>query len=253
MPLLYIHLSIAKDTADLLEHPLLSGNMGCYLGGAISPDAHLVSNVSRRETHFFDLDDEMCESGVSKMFSDHPGLSSAGTSDTRMKCFVAGYLSHLVTDEVWIGDIYRPFFGRHSRLAGDPMANVYDRLLQFEVDRRERSDKAKLEAIRGELSSWEPDNHIDFIDIKALRYWREFGCASANREVTVGDFSTFAKSFLKPRLKMSEAQLERFLSSVNSKIDWVVRYVTPERLEDFKRKSTALSVTVVKGYLNEDH
>jgi hypothetical protein len=252
MPLLYVHLSIAKEAADLLGHPLIGSNMGCYLGGSISPDAHLVCDISRKDTHFFDLEDAKCDSGTAEMFAAHPDLANRRKPDAATKSFIAGYLSHLVTDEVWILDIYRPLFGNASPLGGDSMANMYDRLLQFEIDRRERDDETKLEQIRSVLNSWEPDGLIDFISFKAIQYWREFGCASVNRRVTIDDFSTFAKSFLQPKLKMDEAQLEQFLSTVHEKLEWVVQYATPERIEAFRQKAIERSIKASREYLNEN-
>jgi len=226
--------------------------MGCYLGGSISPDAHLVSDISRKETHFFDLEQTGSESGAERIFSTYPDLANGGGSDTSTKAFVAGYLSHLVTDEVWIMDIYRPMFGTSSPLGGDPMANVYDRLLQFEIDRRERRDEVKLGEIQSALSNWEPDEHVDFIPLKAIKYWREFGCASVNRKITMADFSTFANSFLQPKLKVDEGQLEQFISSIHERLDWVVRYVTPERIESFRYKAIERSAAIAGEYLNEN-
>lgn len=252
MPLLYIHLSIAKDAADILAHPLIGSNMGSYLGGSIAPDAHLVSDISRKDTHFFDLQQKGDVSGAEKIFQEHPDLANGGNPGDATKAFIAGYLSHLVTDEVWILDIYRPLFGDSSPLGTDSMANVYDRLLQFEIDRRERDNKGKLEEIRHVLGSWEPDEHIDFIPLKAIEYWRGFGRASVDRIVTIGDFSTFAKNFLQPKLKMDEVQLEQFLASIDDKLEWVVRYVTSDRIEAFRKKAVERSVEAAREYLNEN-
>ena len=131
------------------------------------------------------------------------------------------------------------------------MANVYDRLLQFEGDLRERADRVKLDTIKSVLCDWMPGENIDFISLKAIKYWHDFGCTSVNRSVTIADFSTFAKSFLQPKLKLDEAQLEQFLSSIRSKLEWVVQYVTPERIEAFRQEAIERSVEAARGYLNE--
>jgi len=153
MPLLYLHLSLANEAAELLRHPVVDLNMGDYLVGSISPDVHYIGGVFRKETHFFDFDEQECESGTSLFFKAHPDLAGGSKLDTATKSFVAGYLSHLIADEIWIKDIYRPFFGNSSSLSGDPTANVLDRLLQFELDRRAREDKLKMTAIRDDLTT----------------------------------------------------------------------------------------------------
>lgn len=253
MPLLYVHLSIAREAAERLGHPIVDSNLCYYLGGSISPDAHLVCDASRRDTHFFDLDECDCESGANRIFNVHPQLADGCRADDATRCFIAGYLSHLVTDEVWILDIYRPFFGAGSPLSDDPMANVYDRLLQFEVDRRERQDRSRLESIRTELFRWQPECCIDFITIRALRYWREFGCAAVNRDVDVDDFSIFARSFLQPRLRLSESELADFLATIRDRLEWVVHYVSPERIDAFRHRSIERSIESARECLSEDN
>lgn len=252
MPLLYLHLSIAKDAADLLRHPVIGSQLGSYLGGAISPDAHFVSSVSRSDTHFFDLQDSECESGASSIFKSNPELARGVDIDAATRSFVAGYLCHLITDEIWTLDIYRPFFGKTSPLGGDIDANTLDRLLQYETDRWERQDKEKLELIRAELCSWKPEVGIDFIENGALRDWLNFVCATTAREVTLGDFRLFAQHFLISREKVGVEQLEPFLEALPSKLDWAIEYVTPQRLQAFRQKAVERSVAVVGEYLNED-
>jgi hypothetical protein len=253
MPLLYLHLSIAKEAAELLRHPVVDSNMGDYLLGAISPDVHYVSGSSRQETHFFDLDKKEYESGACLLFKVHPELGNENKLGDPIKSFIAGYLSHLITDEVWILDIYRPFFGSSSPLSGDPMANVLDRLLQFELDRREREDKAKIAAIRDELCDWETRVNIDFMATADLRQWRDFACATTSREATLDAFPPFARDFLLPSKKIDAEQLEPFLSSLPDKLDWAIQHVTTHRLVAFREKAVRQSVAAAREYLGADN
>jgi hypothetical protein len=253
MPLLYLHLSIAQEAAELLHHPVVDHNMGGYLVGTISPDAHHISSVPRSETHFFDLDKEEYESGKRRLFEAHPELARGNSLDAETRSFIAGYLSHLIVDEVWIKDIYRPFFGNLSPLGSDPMANALDRLLQFELDRREREDKAKMAAIRAELCQWEPRVNIGFLVTTTLCQWRDFACDAMAREVKLADFPPFARSFLLPSKKIDAEQLEPFLSSVPDKLDWAIQHVTPERLTAFRGKAIRQSVKAAREYLGEDN
>jgi hypothetical protein len=253
MPLLYLHLSIAQEAAELMHHPVVDHNMGGYLVGTISPDAHHISGVSRSETHFFDLDKEEYESGTHRLFEAHPELDRGNSLDAETRSFIAGYLSHLIVDEVWIKDVYRPFFGNLSPLGSDPMANALDRLLQFELDRREREDKVKMAAIRAELCQWEPRVNIGFLITTTLRQWRDFACDAMAREVKLADFPPFARSFLLPSKKIDAEQLEPFLSSVPDKLDWAIQHVTPGRLTAFRGKAIRQSVKAAREYLGEDN
>jgi len=253
MPPICIHLVIAREAAQQLHHPVIYQNPGSYLIGATYPDVHITTaDAGREKTHFVNLQDENSESGTVTMFRTHPRLARRGKLDSSTQSFVAGYLSHLVTDEVWIMDIYRPFFGASSLLNQDPMANVLDRLLQFELDCRERDDKAKMEEIRAQICDWEPKVEVDFIDTATLKQWRDFVCTAAGREPSLAFFPLFAQRFLLPRQKLDPEQLEQFLSAMPAKLEWAIQYVTPERISAFRQKAIIQSVAVARGYLSED-
>src|SRR3712207_7431518 len=62
--------------------------------------------------------------------------------------FRSGYIGHLSLDETWITQVYRPHFGQLSAMGGDVQADVMDRVLQYELDRRRREEPATAVAIR---------------------------------------------------------------------------------------------------------
>lgn len=253
MPPICLHLSIAREVAGLLRHPVVDQNMASYLVGAAAPDVQIIIASSRMATHFFDLEDESGESGVRLIFKAHPDLAKVSELSAATKSFVAGYLSHLVTDEVWILDIYRPFFGRSSLLGQDPTANLLDRLLQFELDVRERRDKAMMEDIAEKICEWEPNVNIGFLGSLDLRQWRDFVCTAVAREANLAFFPFFAHRFLVPKQKIAPDSLEEFLSSMPAKLEWAVQYVTPQRLAAFRQKAVSQSLAVAREYLGGDN
>lgn len=253
MPPLCLHLSIVKEAAELLQNPILDQNMGGYAFGATLPDVHIITGLDREETHFFDLSKEDYKSGTKTIFKAHPNLAQTETLDDSTKSVVAGYLSHLITDEIWILEIYRPFFSGSSPLRENAMANMFDKLVQYELDRREREDRAAMETIRTSVFGWEPGDDIDFIDKPALIEWRDFVCSAATREPNLALFPFFAKRFLLPRLEVDPEKLEQFFSSIQANLEWVIQYVTPERLIAFREKSVSQSVVLAKEYLGEDY
>jgi len=132
------------------------------------------------------------------------------------------------------------------------MANILDRLLQFGLDCREREDKAKMEEIRALICEWEPRVEVDFIDPPTLKQWRDFVCGMAGREPSLAFFPYFAQRYLLPRQNNDPQQLEQFLSSMPTKLEWAIQYVTPERLAAFRGKAIMQSVAAARGYLGED-
>ena len=253
MPPLCLHLSIAKEAAELLHSPILDQNIGDYAFGATLPDVHIITSLNREETHFFDLTKENCESGTKNIFEAHPHLAQIERLCDATKSVVAGYLSHLITDEIWILEIYRPLFSDSSPLRENAMANMFDKLIQYELDRRERESRVAMETIRASVFGWEPEDDIDFIDRHVLIEWRDFVCAAAIREPNLALFPFFAKRFLAPRLELDPEQLEQFFSSLQSNLEWVIQYVTPERLTVFREKAVSQSVGLAREYLGEDY
>jgi len=249
MPLIYYHLSIASEAAEKLGSPILLDNIEYYLGGAISPDAHSLSNVSRQQTHFFDLADYDEQSGPNLMFQQHPCYSDGSELAEGTRAFIVGYVCHLIVDDTWVTDIYRPFFGRKSPLHGDTAANMLDRLLQYEADRRERLDKSRLAAIRAKIHAWNADMDIGIVDNTALCNWRDFVWATTVREVNYADLKLFTQSFLVSRERVSVEQAEAFLKDMPDKIAWVVKYVGEERLAAFRVKCINRSVETAREYL----
>jgi hypothetical protein len=47
-------------------------------------------------------------------------------------------------------------------------------------------------------------------------------------------------------------QLEPFLESIPAKLDWVIEYVTPQRLDAFRQKAIDRSVAAIGEYLDEN-
>ena len=249
MPLIYYHLSIASQAAEALGSPILLDNIECYLGGAISPDAHFVGKVSRVQTHFFDLMDDDEQSGPNLMFQKHPCFCDGSELSEGTRAFIVGYVCHLIVDDAWTTDIYRPFFSKDSPLHGDTPANMLDRLLQYEADRRERLDKPRLSAIRDRIRAWHADMDIGIVDNTALCNWRDFVWATTVRDVNSADLRMFAQAFLVSRERVSMEQAEAFLKDMPGKIEWVVEYVGEDRLKDFRDKCIKRSVETAREYL----
>ncbi|MBM2827196.1 MAG: zinc dependent phospholipase family protein [Dehalococcoidia bacterium] len=151
MPPICWHMVTASDAVSLVKDPLLKRYSGAFLLGSTAPDIRIMTNVPREETHFYDLSKEDAESGLSRMLAVSPHLARAEDLTEATRAFVSGYLTHLAVDEMWICQIYRPFFGKGSPLGGDPDADVLDRVLQFEMDLRERHNRELMDSIRSQI------------------------------------------------------------------------------------------------------
>jgi len=249
LPPICLHLGFADEAIARLRHPVVDQNRGSYYLGSTAPDIRFFVSASREETHFLSLESAQGESGVQPMFEAHPDLLGNPGLNPPTRAFIAGYLSHLVTDEAWIYRIYRPFFGGSSRLGGDPMANLYDRVLQFELDSRERSNINGLEQIRAELADSATSVDVGFIDHLSLSRWRDFVSVAATRKFRWEDFRLFADRYLVWMQQIDPDRLHSFFSSFDQSLREVTAIVPDECIRGFREQSIADSVRVAMEYL----
>ena len=170
MPSLGSHLARAQAVADRLALPAIEADRGAYYLGATAPDIRVLLQVERRDTHFYDLDEFAEQDSIARMLTAHPSLAAAGLEATT-RAFMAGYLTHLVLDERYIAEVYRPCFGAYSTVDDDPRSDVLDRALQFEVDRRDRADRARMDAVRAAVAAAGTVRGIPFIDDARIAEW----------------------------------------------------------------------------------
>jgi hypothetical protein len=173
MPLLGLHMTVARELASDLSNARIDRERGAYYLGATTPDIRVLTRLDREATHFFVLDDFGEQSGVHTMFEREPLLKDAARLDAKTASFMTGYISHLVMDEMYIGEIYRPYFGQGAKFGDELMANVMDRLLLYHLDIQEREDQSALEEIQRALQETAANVAVDFVAREDLERWRE--------------------------------------------------------------------------------
>lgn len=251
MPPLYIHLVIAREAASRCKCEQLQRHLGSYLLGSTIPDVHVITtSLSRQETHFFDLNQESKEGSIKLFLETHPELGRSSRLSQVAGEMVAGYLSHLATDELWIVNIYRPFFGSMSPLGRDPQANLFDRALQHELEQRERADQTVRDEILSLLQEPLAVDDLGFIDGATLRRWQGFVYTLAKRQFSWENFRHYAEKFLIPRKQLEAERVKQFLAYLPEMRELALQQVTWQRLDAFKQQAVALSLSVAEEYFN---
>lgn len=245
MPSLCLHLAISRESFPRLEGKL-GRQPGDYLFGSTLPDIHLMGGFTRLETHFVDIFKEMAGQEVERFFAAHPSLRRPTTPPLRAR--VAGYLCHLVVDSQWVKHIYHPYFGPHSPMGQDPMANLLDRTLQYELDRREREDREGMAAILGELSLVSLDGD-ELFDAQSLARWLGFVRIAAAREPGWERFPVYVTSYLIPQGKASPKVAQAFLSSLPQHLERVLQHVPAGTIKSFRRQAIEEAARVVEEWL----
>ena len=249
MPPLGLHTVVAKEVGDRLSHRVLDEERGNLYLGSTAPDIRVITRWERGRTHFFDLSNFDEQSGVEGLFNAHPRLRQPGGLGAGTVAFVAGYVTHLVMDELWINTIYRPFFGERSPLGGSLRANIMDRAMQFSLDRQKRIDREVMGHVLDAVARSDLSLEIGFIDGDTLHRWKDVILDVVDHPPDWDRFRYTASKHLKEAGIESPGQFEEFLRSLPDLVDETLRYLTEKRVREFMERSQEASVDAVKEYL----
>lgn len=247
MPPIGWHVATARRVLDTLDYPELEEEIGCFLLGSTAPDIRIMTGRPREETHFFDVKSDHGISGIPRLLENHPHLVQL---KGRPKAFVSGYLTHLAVDELWVDQVYRPYFGSGSHLGGDLEANLMDRLLQFHMDRGERLDRNRFDSFCEYMFTADAGEEIGFIDVPTLHRWREVVTNILKQEPTWEAFRTFTTRRFGGEEGAEPEQVHAFFESIPEALERTLTYVTHERLEAFRADAIRCSTEAVRAYLS---
>ena len=250
MPPLGLHTVIAKEVADRLRHRVLEEERGNLYLGSTAPDIRVITRWERRRTHFFDLANFDEQSGVGGLFQAYPRLREPGELSAATVAFVAGYVTHLVMDELWINTIYRPFFGERSPLGGNIRANIMDRAMQFSLDRQKRIDRDLMAHILNEVARADLALEVDLVDAETLRRWQEVIMDVVNHPPDWDRFRYIASRHLREAGIETPEQLREFVRSLPDLADETLRYLTKKRVRAFMDSSVEEALEAAREYLS---
>ena len=249
MPGLRLHLTTARELARDLPPARIDGFTGAYYLGATTPDIRAMTRWDRERTHFFRLDDFEHQSGVERLFEELPPLKDASSLDPETVAFMAGYLSHLVLDEEYITQIYRPLFGERSTLRDDDLADVMDKILQWDVERADCEDTEKLDEIRLALAEAAVEINVDFIGRDTLSQWRDVSLEVIAQPPSIERLVRFLGRRLGKGLE-EEAEAARFAEGVPALLERTWAHVGEERVREYMRDARARASRTMQDYLS---
>jgi hypothetical protein len=249
MPPLAIHTAIARQMADSLRAPDLDDQRGNVYLGSTAPDVRVITRWERQRTHYFDIHNFDEQSSVRAFLDDNPSLADAGALAAPSRAFMAGYLSHLVVDEMWIGAVYRPVFGERSPLGGTLKANVIDRALQFSLDADARSDTELMMHVIEAVANCDLDLEIGFIDRDTLGRWHGIITEYVQSQPDWDRFRERARHHLQQTGDETEKGYGELAISLPDLVDEALRHLSRERIDEVMRESAEASVRIVREYL----
>ena len=248
MPLLGLHMTVAREIAPELHSPAVDAERGAYYLGATTPDIRAMTRWDRARTHFFDLNDFGEQNGVRALLAAEPSLTHVGLLDRATAAFMAGYISHLVMDETYIGEIYRPFFGVGSKLGDELMANVMDRLLLYHLDTQEREDQRALDEIGRALAETSAEYAVGFIGRDDLRKWRDLQIEIIGRPPSFGKM--LVRQLTAAGIEGEEA-VSRFMEqNAEMLLHDTIAHIGEERIRQYLADSKERARAAMKEYLS---
>ena len=248
MPSLGSHLASAYGLADRLGHPHIDADRGSYYMGSTAPDIRVLLRVDRRLTHFFELDEFERQDSVARMFEEHPDLQDLAGLNESTRAFVAGYVTHLLMDEHYIQSVYRRFFGERSSLGGDLRANILDRALQYEMNRRELGDDAALAEIRTAIDATEAAISVGFIESRLWPEWRDFTRGITYQRPDWERFPRVMQIHLR-RGGFSEEEIELVAENPHGLIQESLSHVSEDEVARYLEEATELAAERLREYL----
>jgi hypothetical protein len=176
MPTPFTHLAAA---AELLASPALpsearaalQADWPAFLFGNTAPDVQTISGQSRAATHFFRVPLRGDPTAGPQLLAHYPSLAVRAALPPAQAAFICGYLAHLVYDQLWVRDLFQPYFGE------TPAWGTFHERLYLHNVLRAHVDAADLErltpAVGACLRAAEPAGWLPFVDSHHLRAWRD--------------------------------------------------------------------------------
>ena len=250
MPTPIQHLVIA---GDILTDPALASTVrahlaaarGAFLFGSIAPDVQSVSKQPREATHFFQMPPTNTQPAPRVMLAIHPTLARARKLPSMQAAFIAGYLSHLALDELWIANVFGPHFGLTAEWGTFRERLLIHNVLRTWLDQR---DQSRLSGnVSAVLAQVEPRHWLPFVTGDHLRTWRDEIVAELQPGATIRTVEVFAE-----RLHVPPVELRRLLESPEEMQQQVFSRLSPGCVDQFYADAQATSVHWIMEYLGGD-
>lgn len=177
MPTPFYHLALAHAA---LAHPDLSeaarahltAHLGPFLLGNTAPDVQTVSGQPREATHFFDLPTAAPIPAWEPLFAAYPHLADAAALDPAHAAFLAGYLAHLLLDQLWIIHILVPYFYNDPTWPSRDDRRLWHNVLRAYLDAQ--CLPTLIGPTGAHLASATPHHWLPFTADEHLTTWRDF-------------------------------------------------------------------------------
>ena len=247
MPTPVMHLAMAEELlckGDLVPEVrrLLTQQRGPFLLGNTAPDVQTVSGQARDETHFYSIPRTTDRPAYETLFAAHQTVAQAKLLPPPQVAFVAGYIAHLVLDELWLDDIFLRHFGGQQDWGTWPERSFLHNVLRTWMDRR---DLQRLNGtVARALQTTEPRGWLPFAEDVHLLVWRDWLVEQLGSGRNLQTAEVFAQ-----RMGVPVAEVEAVLRSPQQMDARVFSHTSLAELESFHDAGYERSVALVNWYV----
>jgi hypothetical protein len=245
MPTPATHLALAEEMLrrndlSISTRRHLTQQRGPFLLGHTAPDVKTVSGQRREACHFYTVPRASDRPACDALFDAYPALARVEALPRSQAAFIAGYIAHLVMDEVWLGDVFERYFLQDWGPLRERL--FLHNVLRTWVDSR---DQAKLNGnVAQDLREAEPHDWLPFVDDRNLCVWRDW----LVEQLTCGQHMQTAEVFAR-RMGVPAGEVEAVARSPQQMEKRVFRYVPRSALASFRETVYVRSITLVDSYI----
>jgi hypothetical protein len=208
--------------------------------GHTAPDVKTVSGQKREESHFYTIPRTSDGPAYQVLFDTHPDLARADALSPCQAAFLAGYIAHLLLDELWLDDVFQRYFLQDWGPLKERL--FLHNVLRTWVDLR---DQSRLNGTAAQaLQEAQPDDWLPFVDDEHVRRWRDWLVAQL-----AADHSMETAKVLADRMGVPAAEVETVVQSPEQMERRVFQHFPRSAMETFWERGYRQSVMLVDWYL----
>ena len=256
MPNLPMHIHLASRVAKRLDWDWLNDHAGSLFLGSTAPDMRAMTKWPRERTHFAPLSSDEIGTGPRNMFRLHPELANHNGESSASRAFLVGYISHLVADEAWIANIYRPNFdppaGNEMAAGTEVEAQIWDRALQLEMDREALPEMDNL--LRGGevLAAADVEIDLGFLEPGSLNEWREWVSRLLGWEFTWDRLKRALNRMYRDDDGV-QVLVDNFIRDMPASLERIYEKIPREHIDSYQRLALEETLIQVHERLGQTH
>jgi hypothetical protein len=228
-----------NDLSPTASH-LLTQQRGPFLLGNTAPDVQTISGQARIETHFYTLPRVSTRPAYEELFVAHPALAHAGELEPAQAAFIAGYIVHLLLDELWLDEIFLRYF------CGDDTTRQEQAFLHNILRTwMDTQDQARLNGnVTTPLQEAIPQDWLPFIQDADLHIWRNWLVEQLGPGRNTQTAEVFAR-----RMGISAQEMKAILQSPEQMKQRIFQRVSLDTLQAFREEGYRQSVVLINRYI----